>query len=436
MKLVVIGAGSYVFTPTVLADAIEKHQMDGLSLVLVDVDHDAAEIMAGVARCMALSCGVQLDVVATTDRVAALAGADFVILCASVQGARRWKRDLDLFTAAGLREQARECGGLGGLSYALRSITLALDVCRDMRGACPRAALLVVTNPMPRVVTAVYRYGGVRVFGFCNAAHGSASGYAGVGRLVGRAPADLNVVSAGLNHFSWLVSVRDKATGEDLLPLALQKVRTETFARGPWDAPDHARVLRLWLQRYGAINVVGIDHAAEFLPPDPAVPFQVHTPFHGTPAERQQRWASLKAAADGSADWRSVVHDNPSWEPPVDVALALHQGTPLRVDMLNLPNDGVLPQLPDGRIVEAPAHICGNALRGDGPLLLPEPTLAICRAVSDVHELVAEGVATGNRVRLYEAIDADPAIPDKTVAQTLLPQLLAAHADLLPQFAG
>ena len=42
MKIVLIGAGSYVFAPAVLRDAIIKHQMTG-ELALVDLNLQAAE---------------------------------------------------------------------------------------------------------------------------------------------------------------------------------------------------------------------------------------------------------------------------------------------------------------------------------------------------------------------------------------------------------
>lgn len=434
MKIVVIGAGSHVFALTVLADAIQKHRLDGLQLALVDVDQPAAELMAALARRLAQELAVRVTATACGERRAALPGADFVMLCASMQGARRWQIDHDLLAAAGMREQARECGGIGGLAYALRSITLALDVCSDMRALCPSATLLDVTNPMPRVVTAVRRYGGVACYGFCNAAHGSGAGYANVARLVGRDAADLAVVTAGLNHFAWLVSVCDRATGEDLLPLAVQNVRAGSFAPGPWDAPEYPRVLRLWLERYGAINVVGVDHPAEFLPPDPAAPFHVHLPFHGTAEERRHRSERLQAAGEGRADWRPLLLENPSWEHPVDVAVALHARRKLPVDMVNLPNRGTLPQLPPERIVEVPAVCQDGTLTGRGPLLLPPAAAEICRAVSDVHELVATGAATGDAAALAQAIECDPAVPDKRAGRAVLPRLLAAHADLLPQF--
>ena len=185
MKIVLIGAGSYVFAAGVVHDAIVDHRIDGLELSLVDVDLEAAQGMAAVAERMASDAGLEVEASATDDRAAALPGADYVVVCAEVQGARRWQMDYEVLSEAGMPEQARECGGLGGLLKALRTTTLVLDIARDMERLCPRAWLLDVTNPMPRVVTAVTRATKVRCAGFCNAAWGAYGDYHRLGRLLG-----------------------------------------------------------------------------------------------------------------------------------------------------------------------------------------------------------------------------------------------------------
>ncbi len=186
MKLVHIGAGSFVFAPTVLRDAIARHRLDGWQLVLVDPDAELVGAMAGMGRAMAAEEGVDLDVQWTTGRTDALPGADFVVLSAAIEGARRWQMDYEVLQRAGIPGQARECGGVGGLSYALRSVTLALGICRDMERLCPDALLLSVTNPLPRVLTAVRSHTDVRAVGFCNAAYQGPTGYAWLAGLLGR----------------------------------------------------------------------------------------------------------------------------------------------------------------------------------------------------------------------------------------------------------
>lgn len=425
MKITLIGAGSYVFGGTVLQDALVRHRMMG-ELALVDLDRDAAEAMAGVGQRMAREFGVDCEVWATTERREALPGSDFVILSAAPQGARRWWMDYEILNAAGMADQARECGGLGGLSYALRTISLALDVADDMTGCCPQAVLLDVTNPMPRVVTALNRFTGIRAYGFCNVAQRGEHGYAWLADLVGRHHEALDVVTAGLNHFAWLVSIADRESGADLMPAVRQAVSAGTS--------QEMIVLQRWWERYEALSVPGVGHAAEYLPSEPDLTYRVEPPYHGNTEERRARLAGLRAAARGERDWRTAF-DHGSWEHPVDLAVAVGAGQDLDMPILNLPNERYLKGLPAGRIVEVPATVRAGAVRGAAVDALPEATIDICAQVSDVHELVAAGAAMGNRDALTEAIEVDPAIQDKVKATRVLDQLVAAHRDLLPRMA-
>lgn len=425
MKVVLIGAGSYVFGPTVLLDLLEKHRLPGCELALVDLNVEAAESLAAVGRRMARDLGLDNHITATADRRSALPGADFVILSASPQGAQRWAVDYELLKAAGMADQARECGGLGGLSNALRSISLAMDVCQDVEALCPQAMLLDVTNPMPRVVTAVNRYTAVRAYGFCNVAWGGPAGYDWLADQVERPVDEIEVRTAGLNHFSWLVSICDRSTGEDLYGSVEAAVRSGEGAE--------YTLLRRWLDRYGAVAAVGPGHAAEYLPFDPDARYATRPPYHGDAEQRRRRWETLRAAAAGRLSWRETLTGG-SWEHPVDVAVALHTAAPLQVDMINLSNQGYLSDLPDGRIVEVPARVEGGQVRGVEVGALPGQAGELCALVSDVHERVAEGAVKGDRALLREAIEIDPAVTDKDAALRVLDEMLAAHADLLPRF--
>jgi len=425
MKIVVIGAGSFVFGVTALKDAIERHRLDECEICLVDIDAKAARLMAAFGDRIAKELKVPCTITAHTDRLGVLPGADFVILCAAPQGQRRWEMDCAILEEVGLPGQRRECGGLGGLSNALRAITLALDVSHDMEKFCPRALLLDVTNPMPRVVTAVNRFTSIHAFGFCNVAFSGATGYEGIGRLLERPFSELRVVTAGLNHFAWLVSVCDAETGRDLLPEVQSAVRSQA---GP-----EAEVLREWLDEYGTLAASGFHHQGEYMPPNPRISYNGDSPYHGSAAERRRRWQELEAVADGRTPWNQA-NILGSWEHPMDLVAALQLGTALDMPIINLPNRGGLSALPDQRIVETPATVRNGKVQGVPVADFPCGVATLCRQVSDVHELVAEGAARGAREKLADAIRCDIAIPDKQKALTALDRFLEAHRELLPQF--
>ncbi|MDA3960012.1 MAG: hypothetical protein PF961_04410 [Planctomycetota bacterium] len=414
MKLVVLGAGSYVFAPTVIIDAYARLGRGDIDLALVDLNHQAATTIAGVATRIAANAGLNPRISAHTQIAEALPGADMVICCAAIQGQQRFARDAALLQAH----------GLGGLAYSLRSIHLVLDLCAQMWQLCPQAWLLDVTNPMPRVVTAAWRYGGVRSIGFSNAAWGSSTGHQRPATALGRSPDELITTSAGLNHFAWLLDLRERATGRDLLGELEHLV-----ASGTTTAFGKGEIASQWLQRYGAIAMSGTSHQSEWISDAAA---SAHSPFHGDPAEREAAWADLAAIAAGTRSWQDAAITH-SWEHPVAVACALHDGTDLSIDMANVPNDGHLPQLPAGAIIEAPISCAGGSLSPGTGLRLPGQVAAICQQVSAVHELLAEGAARASITHLHQAINRDPAIPEtqRDAAHTVLPLLVREHADIL-----
>ncbi len=427
MKIVLIGGGSFVFAPTVLADAIIKHRLSECELVLVDPARDIVTAMEGAGHRMAADMGVHIRIHSVAERELALPGADFVLVSVAVQGARRWAMDYEILKEVGTPDQARECGAMGGLMAAFRSITFVMGVCQDMERLCPGAMLLNVTNPLPRVVTAVAKYTTIPVLGFCNIAWGGAEGYEWFARLIGRDTASIQVMTAGLNHFAWLLDIKDTITGEDLYPMVKDRVLKGTGRE--------FKVMQKWLYEYGGIAAGVVDHHGEYLPYDKDIHYPSMPPFHGDENERKQRVKELIDIAEGRMAWQDVLLTHGSWEHPVDVAVALNHRTEVTFDIVNMPNKGYLPQLPEGRIVEVPAFAKDGVITGIKVPVLPEGVAGLCNVISDVNELVAEAAVDGARSLAERAIEMDLAIADKRAAKLALKKMLKAHADLLPQFS-
>ncbi|MCC2683968.1 MAG: hypothetical protein K0R75_867 [Paenibacillaceae bacterium] len=433
MKMVLIGGGSYVFAPTVLEDALVKHRLSNSELILVDINTEAVEAMAAAGSRVARELGVKLRISAATDRKLALRGADYVIVSASPQGAARWGIDYEILKEHGIADQARECGGLGGMLNAFRSITLLMDICRDIETECPDAVLLDVTNPMPRVVTAINKYSSIRAVGFCNMAHKSSNGYKFLPSLVGKAPDEVKIVTAGLNHFAWLLEMKDKQTGENLLPEVYRVLNLAEWNHLPDRQQREFKILRRWLEQYGAVAAGNVNHHAEYLPYQQEVHYRESPPFHGDDAERQRWRDMIRQIGEGRIDWKALF-ERRCWEHPVDMAVLLNNKLAGHVDILNLPNQGYIAALPEGRIVEVPVTVKNGTWQGEIVPEFPEKLRSLLKTVSDVHEMVAEAAVTGNMALALETIEYDPAIVNKTAANKAFRQMVTAHADMIPQF--
>jgi alpha-galactosidase len=426
-KVVLMGAGSYVFTPSTLHDLLCDHRLPGLSLWLVDPDVELAGLMAGVAHRMAESSGLDIETHCQADRRAALPGADFVTTSVAIDGARRWQTDRTVAEKHGVIEPLGELGGVGGLSYTLRQVPLLLSICRDMEELCPEAILLNVSNPLPRVMTAIAHVSRIRAYGLCNAAFSGAEGFENLARWLGRPMDSFTVFSAGTNHFNWLLEIRDAESGTDLYPI----LREAVGRLGPGAMPVTMRCLR----DYDRLALSGDSHIAEFLPYDPSVMKRGSGAFHGTPEERQRRREDLALMASGDKPWEALL-EHRAWERPADIIEAMVTGRPRELAMLNIPNHGVWPAMPDDAVVEVPCAVEGGRIMGHTVGPVPERLTELLVTTARVNTMAARAAATADHELLHECIDTDRAITEKEGAHRAIDELITTHADLLPEWVA
>jgi alpha-galactosidase len=424
MKIVLIGAGSFVFAPSLMHDAIIEHRLEGLHLALVDPQVEMAELMAGIGRQMAKAVELQVEVTAHAHRLDCLAGADFVICCAAVQLQRRFAMDVEIIHRLAPGHLVTEFGGIQGLSYSLRQIALIKGLAADMHRLCPSAWLLCSANPLPRVCQAAHELG-IPTAGFCS---NSMGGYGLIGQILRNQGESFpwtktvrryEAVMAGLNHISFTLALLERETGRDVLADFIAQA-------GRQGAFDHRTGLLIAETGYWPPN--GEGHMRDFLPPD-AKSWPLELASHGTDAERAERLRTLREAAAGTRPWEPLL-EHRAWEKPMDFVAGLSGLAPTHFHALNLVNDGQLPELPMGVFVETPASISS---KGPIPrtLRLPKTVARLSRPIAELNGLIVQAGLTLRRDLMYTAVELDPTILDKSAGRTALDACLAAHADLI-----
>ena len=147
-------------------------------------------------------------------------GADFVINSLAIERCELWKHDFAIPKKYGIRHCLGENGGPGALFFTMRTLPLIIDVVRDMEELCPNAWFLNFSNPETRLVLGVNLHSHIRCAGLC---HGIFMARHDMAQMLGRDPEDVDVFAAGMNHFQWVLSVRDRQTGDGLYPLLREK---------------------------------------------------------------------------------------------------------------------------------------------------------------------------------------------------------------------
>lgn len=425
LKIAVIGAGSYVFGPAVLYEALFEQRLEGVELALMDVSPELVGLMADAGNRIARERGVSVRCTAHTTRDTALRGARFVISAAARDMRRRFTQDSAITRRHDPHALITEFGGAVGISYSLRQIALYEEIAADIRRLCPTAMLLNSANPLPRVCQATGELG-VATVGLCSVSYvGLAAAWRALTGQTVRYPfaeprGAWDYTNAGVNHLAFLVSLRDRGTGEELLP----RVRQAADGLGQ---PRCAEILR----QTGGLISSGDEHSQDFLPPD-RHSRSIAESSHGTDAERAERLSLLKAVAAGGASYEPLFLRQ-SWEKPVAVIKALASSSRVRFEALNLVNAGQLASLPHGAFVETPAWV---STAGIEPITvdLPPAVAAYCRPAAQLSALIVRAALTRSRRLVHEAVELDPTVVNKPAGHAAMDALLDANADLLPAY--
>ncbi len=453
-KVVLIGAGSTVFTQRLVADIILAGEEDAWEIALVDIDPVTLEAVDLLVGKMLASKGARIPVTATTDRREVLPGAHFVVTTIAVGGRPGWAADIEVPRRHGIWQPVGDTMLPGGISRAMRMIPPMLEIARDVERLCPTAHFFNYSNPMTALCRAVRRETSVPVVGLC---HGVLHVEGQIARFLGVPKGSVTSLGVGLNHLTFLT--RLFAEARDARPLIRERLAEqratldqEIAAKAEWPnivpddrAPRYADDPFSWgvFEAHGVFPCAMDRHAVEFFPelfPGGA--------YHGrllgreaVPIDKRiglgdQWYAEMLALARSPEPLPQDRWDNLPGESE-QLLQIMHSlmGDKRHVFSVNVPNRGQASYLPRDAVIE-----CNAAATGAGfvPLLaddLPEPLVEKLRAKVHAVELTVEAAVRGDREVMLEAMLADGGVTDPAKARALRDDLLAAHRDHLPQFA-
>ena len=427
IKLALIGAGS-AFTFSVVADMCCQPGLAGSTVALVDTDVEALDLSARIAHRMLDVAGADLSLEASTDRRAVLPGCDFVLNSISVGEPWARERDVAIGEEYGIYQPTSQTVGPAGFCRGLRVIPHAVAIARDVAALCPAATVLDLANPMAPVCRAMVREAGVRVVGLCEAWKLGLPLFA----AALEAPAEeLELTSVGTNHLGWAISLRHR--GRERLPEALSRLE-KPQGRALLDSAPVARDI---YRAYGLWPTGTEDHIAEwfpyFLTPEThgGADYGLAT-RHVTAEQWQARWQERRELAAGA---RPVEHLlRPSGESVVPIIASLLGLDGPAIETVNLPNAGLIDNLPPEAIVELPAHVSPAGVRGLKVGPLPPAVAAILAVRVTQQELMVDAALSGDRAIALRGLLLDAQITSLSAAHAILERSLAANAEWLPRF--
>ncbi|MEM9247523.1 MAG: alpha-glucosidase/alpha-galactosidase [Pseudomonadota bacterium] len=438
-KIAFIGAGSTIFMKNIVGDCLTFLSLNGATFALMDIDETRLEESALVARKLVAASGQSAQIEATTDRRRALDGADFVVTAFQIGGYRpSTVIDFEIPRAHGLRQTIGDTLGVGGIMRGLRTVPHLWAVAADMAELCPNALLLQYVNPMAINTWALAeRFPKIRQVGLCHSVQNTVEEIAHDLDL----PQDeLRYRVAGVNHVAFFLEFSHK--GHSLYPRLAEGYAAGRLPKAPL---HHARCPNK--VRYEVMSHLGYfctessEHLAEYVPwfikngrDDLIEHFGI--PLDEYPKRCEEQMAEWAAQADAYRTASSVSHAK-SHEFAAEIINAILTDTPYRA-YGNLPNQGQIPQLPQGAAVETPCLVDAQGLQPTIVTDIPPQLTALMRTQINVQELTVRALVEEDTEHLVHAAMLDPHTAgelDLRQIRALITDLLAAHAETLPIWA-
>jgi alpha-galactosidase len=429
-KITFIGAGSTVFARRLLTDLLSFPELAGCEIALTDINPERLRTSEIVAHKVAEALGARPTVTATTDRRAALDGAAYALCMVQVGGYRpATVIDFEVPKRFGLRQTIADTLGIGGIMRGLRTIPVLLKLARDMEAVCPDVTFLQYVNPMAMNCWALNRATRIKTIGLCHSIPNTAGELA---KDMGVPAEALSYRVAGINHMAFFLTLA--VDGCDAYPRLRQVV-----AEGR--VPELNQVRYDMFQRLGYFVTESSEHFSEYVPwyikrdrPDLIERFNIPLDEYLSRCERQiRRWDALRAQLeDGSAP----LEVKRSSEYAALIVHSLETGEP-RVVYGNVPNTGLITNLPAGCCVEVPVLVDHNGLQPTHIGALPPHLAALMQTNINVQALTVEAALTGKREHIYHAAMLDPhtaAELDLDQIWQLVDALIEAHGEWLPRY--
>jgi alpha-galactosidase len=443
-RIVIVGGGSVVWAPTLVRDMLLTPSLAGAHYVLLDIDRAAARRMHAALSHLARRLGVGATFEATTNQLAALRGADYVVITISTGGLDAMAHDLAIPEGFGIFHTVGDTSGPGGWARLIRNFAVFRQLARDIRKLAPRAVVLNYTNPMTTLTDLLARELPGPVVGLC---HGLFENLALIKRLYNLESEDqISARYGGINHFFWITDL--KAAGVDALTDLTRRVdrpgqsfstlMREAYEDTAGHASRHREVATELFRLTGAMPYLGDRHTCEFFACyiTSKRNLRKYKLVRTTIEQRRQSYARVRAQVEELA--RGTVADRytkRSRETAADIIDAHLRGRPF-VDVGDLPNRGQITNLPAGAVVETAVRVDAN---GFTPLVfgdLPPVARSFVEPYTHVFSAAVDACFAGDRRAALRALRMDPVCAHLTGDEVtnLGDHLLGAHRKFISLF--
>ncbi|KXA98985.1 glycoside hydrolase family 4 [candidate division MSBL1 archaeon SCGC-AAA259O05] len=443
-KITIVGAGSF-FTNEWIRDVLLAPGLDEGTFALIDIDEDRLNLAHEMAEKVVEETGEGWEVESSTKRRRLLPGSDYVINTIEVSGVDTVKYDYEIPKEYGVDQCIGDTTGPGGIMKAMRTVPSWLEILEDAERLCPDALVLNYTNPMHMMTLAADKASDMSVIGLCHSVQGTSRDLAD---YLDVPYEELEWECGGINHMAWFTKLAHD--GEDLYPRLKERARDpEIYERDP--------IRFEMMLHFGYFVTESSGHFSEYIPyfrkRDDLIDEYCGEAYRGERGFYARNWPKWRDAIDeyrkkwveGEEIGDEFLEKFPMEE--IDLAersneygsyvIEAHsKGKPIVIHG-NVPNEGLIDNLPEDGIVEVPVVVDRSGFHPCKFGELPEQLAALNRSNMAVHKLAVDSILEEDKEAAIRAFMLDPltaAVCSPAEIRNMAEELFEAESGYVPDY--
>jgi alpha-galactosidase len=436
-RIVLIGAGSTSFGLSMLTDIFFSDVLKDSTVVLHDIDKAKLEMIYELILSENKKLGKNFRIERTTNRPDALKDANFIISSIEVgDRTKLWWQDYKIPRKHGSTQVLGECGGPGGTFHAFRIIPPIVEIVKDVEKICPNAFFINFSNPMARVCLAIKR--ATRNLKFIGLCHQIGFFNNHLPRMLDKKLENLKMTVVGLNHFGFLIGLKDFISGKDLMPEFNRKALD--YFKQYENRFEFSKLSYEVYKRFGFFPHAGDNHMAEYLQfgeefteTQDMVDWIDRTyQFNRSIYERSVR--SYRRFKNGNFRKIRFLLKTPTEERAIPIIESIITNNRSYESSINIPNDGLIDNLPQDLIIEGPAFVDKDGVHGVKIGNLPKGLAALLGIEAFVQDLCVDAVLNKSREMAIQCLTVDPNVGNVEMAEAIFNEMTQLQKDYLPKF--
>ncbi|MHA2050421.1 MAG: family 4 glycosyl hydrolase [Promethearchaeota archaeon] len=437
-KIVLIGAGSAEFGPPTFNDLNRSEILAGSTITLLDIDKEKLQMVYEVVSEDNRKIGNKFTIECTPNREKALKGADFIIN-ATEHGDRfelRWQ-DNTIPRKHGTTERMGENGGAGGFFHSARQIPEIIKIAKDVQRICPDAFFINYSNPVSRICLALKReIPKLKMVGLCHQI-ALLTSYP-LPSIMNRELKDMQLTTGGLNHFAFLLGLKDLKSGTDLMPEFNAKC-FNYFNNKRYKFMFGDLTIELY-KKFGWFPYVGDNHICEYLQIGSQYTTAQDLTEWITMMEQQNKKANTrlkkyyKLLMEGRYPEKGMVSRGPSGERAIPIIEAILEDSNSYEIAVNISNENIIDNLPQDLVIECSGTVNKDGIHGVKLGNIPKNIAAILRIEASIQDLCVDAILQESRQLAIDCLAIDVNCGSFEMAEAVFNEMMEVQAKYLPNF--